>query len=183
MLYSDQAFAGGLSQNRSNGNFGMILHEHDKYNGSHRARKSYHFLNGTIVCLGSDIENDNNLYNTETTVFQNAATSPETEDYWNNYSSADGRTFIDPNGTGYCIAPSSAAKTSYIKAFPQTTVGERSEKPTSGNWVSLVIDHGLKGSEGICPETDLQSIAARPKRAYRDFSFRQNNIICSLRDS
>lgn len=165
MLYSDQAFAGGLSQNRSNGNFGMILHEHDKYNGSHRARKSYHFLNGTIVCLGSDIENDNNLYNTETTVFQNAATSPETEDYWNNYSSADGRTFIDPNGTGYCIAPSSAAKTSYIKAFPQTTVGERSEKPTSGNWVSLVIDHG-KAPHGenyeyaVLPNTDSKALKA-----------------------
>ena len=37
MLYSDEAFAGGLSQKRENGNFGMKLHEHDKYNGSHRA--------------------------------------------------------------------------------------------------------------------------------------------------
>ena len=37
MLYSDEAFAGGLSQAHLNGNFGMVLHEHDKYNGSHRA--------------------------------------------------------------------------------------------------------------------------------------------------
>ena len=59
MLYSDEAFAGGLSQVKLNGNFGMKLHEHDKYNGSHRARKSYHFFNGTIVCLGTDIENTN----------------------------------------------------------------------------------------------------------------------------
>lgn len=50
MLYSDEAFAGGLSQARLNGNFGMKLHEHDKYNGSHRARKSFHFFDGTIVC-------------------------------------------------------------------------------------------------------------------------------------
>lgn len=56
MLYSDEAFAGGLSQQKMNGNFGMKLHEHDKYNGSHRARKSYHFIDGMIVCLGSDIE-------------------------------------------------------------------------------------------------------------------------------
>ena len=35
MLYSDEAFAGGLSQQKENGNFGMKLHEHDKYNGTH----------------------------------------------------------------------------------------------------------------------------------------------------
>ena len=69
MLYSDEAFAGGLSQAHLNGNFGMVLHEHDKYNGSHRARKSFHFFDGTIVCLGTDIENLNTEYPTETTVF------------------------------------------------------------------------------------------------------------------
>ena len=68
-FYSDEAFAGGLSQARLNGNFGMKLHEHDKYNGSHRARKSFHFFDGTIVCLGTDIENTNTEYPTETTVF------------------------------------------------------------------------------------------------------------------
>lgn len=46
----------------------MKLHEHDKYNGSHRARKSYHFFNGMIVCLGTDIENTNEEFPTETTV-------------------------------------------------------------------------------------------------------------------
>ena len=74
MLYSDEAFAGGLSQQKMNGNFGMKLHEHDKYNGSHRARKSYHFIDGMIVCLGSDIENTNTEFSTETTIFQLAGT-------------------------------------------------------------------------------------------------------------
>lgn len=69
MLYSDEAFAGGLSQARLNGNFGMKLHEHDKYNGSHRARKSFHFFGDMIVCLGTDIENTNSEFPTETTVF------------------------------------------------------------------------------------------------------------------
>ena len=62
MLYSDEAFAGGLSQARLNGNFGMKLHEHDKYNGSHRARKSFHFFGDMIVCLGTDIENTNSEF-------------------------------------------------------------------------------------------------------------------------
>lgn len=68
MLYSDEAFAGGLSQQKMNGNFGMKLHEHDKYNGTHRARKSFHFIGGMIVCLGSDIENSHTEYPTETTI-------------------------------------------------------------------------------------------------------------------
>lgn len=81
----------------------MKLHEHDKYNGSHRARKSYHFFNGTIVCLGTDIENKNEEFPTETTVFQLAVTTPEMHDYWAAYKS-DGQTYIDPNGVGYYLS-------------------------------------------------------------------------------
>ena len=97
MLYSDEAFAGGLSQARLNGNFGMKLHEHDKYNGSHRARKSFHFFGDMIVCLGTDIENTNSEFPTETTVFQLAAVTPEARQYWN-ACKGGGQTYIDPNG-------------------------------------------------------------------------------------
>ena len=97
MLYSDEAFAGGLSQARRNGNFGMKLHEHDKYNGSLRARKSYHFLGETIVCLGSDIENTVAQYPTETTVFQLAAITPENRAYWK-ASARDGTPTSTPTG-------------------------------------------------------------------------------------
>lgn len=189
MLYSDQAFAGGLSQNRTNGNFGMILHEHDKYNGSHRARKSYHFFNGTIVCLGSDIENTNSDWPTETTVFQSAASTPAAEEYWNTNTFTDGRTCLEPSGIGYCIAPATASKARFIKAFPQTTVGERSVKPTTGNWVSLVIDHGkaprAEGYEyAVLPRTDaktLKDFAKKPtyKVLQRDT---RAHIVASLPD-
>lgn len=171
MLYSDEAFAGGLSHGRRNGNFGMKLHEHDKYNGSHRARKSYHFFDSTIVCLGSDIENDNTEYPTETTVFQSAATTPESEKYWSDYSSSDGgRTYLEPNGVGYCIAKNTLPRARYVKAFPQVTVGERSTAPTQGNWASLVIEHGKaprgEGYEyAVLPRTDaaaLRAFASKP---------------------
>ena len=162
MLYSDEAFAGGLSQTGVNGNFGMKLHEHDKYNGSHRARKSYHFFDGTIVCLGSDIENDNKEYETETTVFQLAAVTPEMKDYWLNYK-PDGRVYIDPNGVGYYLSKETVAKSKFEKKFPQTTVGERSTKPTTGDWVSLVVAHGkAPQNEGyeyaVLPHTDIDAL-------------------------
>ena len=172
MLYSDEAFAGGLSQRHTNGNFGMKLHEHDKYNGTLRARKSYHFLDGTIVCLGSDIENANQEYPTETTVFQLAATTPAFKQYWDGYQS-DGTTYIDPNGVGYYLPKGVQATARFSKDFPQVTVGERSTKPTSGDWVSLVIDHGKapKGASyeyAVLPRTDAKSLQAFARKpAYK----------------
>lgn len=189
MLYSDEAFAGGLSQARINGNFGMKLHEHDKYNGSHRARKSFHFFDGTIVCLGTDIENTNTEYPTETTVFQLAATTPETNRYWKNYQS-DGRTYIDPNGVGYYLSEASVVNARYEKNFPQVTVGERSARPTSGDWVSLVLEHGKapKGASyeyAVLPHTDIASLQAFTKKpTYKVLQQDRNaHIVHSLTDN
>ena len=189
MLYSDEAFAGGLSQARLNGNFGMKLHEHDKYNGSHRARKSFHFFDGTIVCLGTDIENTNTEYPTETTVFQLAATTPETHRYWDNYRS-DGCTYIDPNGVGYYLSKTSMANARYEKNFPQVTVGERSTKSTSGNWVSLVLEHGIAPKAvsyeyAVLPHTDAISLKVfAEKPTYKVLQKDRNaHIVRSLADN
>lgn len=140
MLYSDEAFAGGLSQEGENGNFGMKLHEHDKYNGSHRARKSFHFLDGTIVCLGTGIENTNSDYPTETTLFQQTVSQGE-KGYWIRFGNQE-RTYIDPNGVGYYLSEATAKRALLERNYPQVTVGERSEQPTQGDWVSLTLQHG-----------------------------------------
>lgn len=189
MLYSDEAFAGGLSQARLNGNFGMKLHEHDKYNGSHRARKSYHFFDGTIVCLGTDIENLNTEYPTETTVFQLAATSAEKRQYWDAYQS-DGQTFIDLNGVGYCLSKSSMETAHFAKNFPQVTIGERSTEPTSGDWVSLILQHGKapKGASyeyAVLPHTDAASLKAFTKKpTYQVLQQDRNaHVVRSLTDN
>lgn len=137
MLYSDEAFAGGLSHQHTNGNFGMKLHEHDKYNGSHRARKSFHFFDDMIVCLGTDIENTNSEYTTETTIFQLALMNDREENYWNNYSTY-GKIWTDHLGTGYYVPVASK----FERNFPQHSLGQKTGKETTGNWVSLVIDHG-----------------------------------------
>lgn len=137
MLYSDEAFAGGLSFAGENGNFGMKLHEHDKYNGSHRANKSFHFFDSLIVCLGSAIENTNSRYPTETTVFQLTASNEQEQAYWNNCRS-NGKSWLDPMGTGYYTP----GKARLEKHFPQHSLGEKTGKETQGDWVSLVIDHG-----------------------------------------
>lgn len=159
MLYSDEAFAGGLSQQRTNGNFGMKLHEHDKYNGTHRARKSYHFIDGMIVCLGSDIENKNTEYPTETTIFQLAVTDKAGHDFWKEYR-GEGKVWTDHLGTGYYVPV--AAR--FEKNFPQYSRMQDTGKETKGDWVSLVIDHG-KAPEGgnyeyaVLPQADNAMMA------------------------
>lgn len=184
MLYSDEAFAGPLSQEGNNGNFGMVLHEHDKYNGSHRARISYHFFNDKIVALGSDIENDVTDYPTETTIFQLAAIGKENKAYWDNWKD-NGNTYVDPNGIGYFVP----GKASFIKAFPQTTVGERSTKPTKGDWVSLIIEHGVAPKDASyeylvkfnTTMKDMSQVAKRP--GYKVLQKDRNAHIVESKDS
>lgn len=165
MLYSDEAFAGGLSQQKMNGNFGMKLHEHDKYNGSHRARKSYHFIDGMIVCLGSDIENTNTEFPTETTIFQLAVTDKAGHDYWKNYQE-DKKVWVDHLGTGYYV-PTAIR---FEKNFPQYSRLQNTGKETKGDWVSLVVDHGKAPKNGryeyaVLPqtnETEMKKFAKKP---------------------
>lgn len=169
MLYSDEAFAGGISQEHKNGAFGMKLHEHDKYNGSHRARKSYHFFDGKIVCLGSDIENINKDYDTETTVFQLAVLTKSGRDYWETYK-GESNVWMDHLGTGYYIPLKTENNQNFEKRFPQYSLNEETEKQTVGNWVSLTINHGKAPKEKsyeyvIIPQTnndEMKSFAAKP---------------------
>lgn len=164
MLYSDEAFAGGLSQQQENGNFGMKLHEHDKYNGTHRARKSYHFIGGTIVCLGTDIENDNADYPTETTIFQLAVNDAAGQEYWKNYQ-GNGNVWMDHLNTGYYVP----VKALFEKNFPQRSRLQNSGKDTKGDWVSLVVNHGKAPKGGsyeyaVLPQTDAATMKAFAKK-------------------
>lgn len=70
MLISDESFAGALTAEGLNGLYAMKLHEHDKYNGSLRARKSNFFFDNRIVSLGSDIESKLKEAPVMTTLFQ-----------------------------------------------------------------------------------------------------------------
>ena len=164
MLYSDEAFAGGLSQQNMNGNFGMKLHEHDKYNGSHRARKSYHFIDGMIVCLGSDMENTNTDFPTETTIFQLAVTDKAGRDFWEQ-SQAGKKTWFDHLGTGYYVP----VATKFEKNFPQHSRMQNTGKESIGDWVSLVVDHGKAPKGGryeyaILPQADRAMMSAFAKK-------------------
>ena len=161
MLYSDEAFAGGLSQLQTNGNFGMKLHEHDKYNGSLRARKSFHFFGGTIVCLGSDIENSNREFPTETTVFQLALVNKDQQEFWKTNESGVKGLYLDHLGNGYYLPNSENARLAVCNQ--QCSPMQKNDQVTCGAWASLVLDHGKAPQGGsyeyaVVPQTTMQSL-------------------------
>lgn len=188
MLYSDQAFAGGLSQQHMNGNFGMKLHEHDKYNGTLRACKSFHFFDNTIICLGSGIENEVSDYDTETTVFQLAITTDEGHDYWNKYAQK-GNVWLDNFQTGYYYPASQAKQMKFEKHFPQYSRNEETRKETKGDWVTLTVNHGRAplgaGYEyAVLPQTTLTALQVFSKHPTYKVLQRDPNahIVKSLKD-
>lgn len=79
LLLSDEAFAGPISIDNRNGAYAMKLHEHDKYNGSLRARKSFFFFDNRVIALGSNIRSalpENEVHTTLFQVYQPAEIKP-----------------------------------------------------------------------------------------------------------
>ena len=74
MLLSDEWFAGGVAFSDEAAMYSMKLHEHDKYNGSLRAVKSFFAFGDRIVCVGSGLENSLEGSELHTTLFQNSLT-------------------------------------------------------------------------------------------------------------
>ena len=144
MLLSDEAFAGGLSHGGRDGCFGMVLHGHDKYDGTLRARKSFHFLGDFIVCMGSDIEDGDEAWHTETTVFQErlgVAAGPQQTGRLGEWTAK--RWLIDPAGTGYYLGGSTGDRCRLVSGR-QVSRYQDSGEENEGCWMSLVVDHGRK---------------------------------------
>ncbi|MCU4157150.1 hypothetical protein J1N10_14275 [Carboxylicivirga sp. A043] len=146
MLFSDEAFAGGVHADGKNGVYAFILHEHDKYQGSLRARKSWFFFDNHIVCLGSGIENTNNERMTETTLFQNHLAKNDLDVLVDGKSiqtelhelTGDNTWLRDNKGNAYYLPEGKVLMTQGI----QHSRDESSEKPTQGVFATAVLQHG-----------------------------------------
>lgn len=148
MLFSDEAFAGGLETEGGNGVFAFKLHEHDKYQGSLRANKSYYFWNDQIICLGSGIENTNANYPTHTVLYQNAVEKNDAAVVVNNTAfakatyneeiTADATWMLDNKGNGYYIPKGN------IKAMLELQHSKEQSKrtDTKGTFASATLLHG-----------------------------------------
>lgn len=136
MLISDETYAGALDLEGENGMFAMKLHEHSKYESSHRARKSVFMFDNRIICLGSNIENKNTKYNTITTLFQTAIIDTTNT---TNIFNTDENYFFD-NGNGYIVADSSKVTATCEN---QQSRDQADGSITYGVFAKAVIEHGI----------------------------------------
>ena len=147
MLLSDEWFAGGVTHRGLYGAYAMKLHEHDKYNGSLRARKSYFAFGDRIIALGSNLENSLEGSSLHTTLFQNTITSdtPTMADGEAITSMNYSRTFDAPVtvlgdrfGNTYFVKDA----TVHLSRGMQHSLHEETDAPTAGTFEKAYICHG-----------------------------------------
>ena len=119
----------------------MKLHEHDKYNGSLKGRKSFFAIENRIVCLGSDIENSLEGAPVHTTLFQNSLEGLDTDKL---SSYAENGVVRDNNGVVYIVKNADI----HYYAGIQKSLHEESDEPTEGKFETAYICHGDLVKEG-----------------------------------
>ena len=134
MLISDEWFAGGVTHEGRNGAFAMKLHEHDKYNGTLRARKSFFAFENRIVCLGTDIENGLAGAPVHTTLFQKSLESSDKD----TCCVYEGGVIRDHDGVTYIVKDADI----HFRSGVQHSLHEESDKPVEGLFEVDYIDHG-----------------------------------------
>lgn len=138
MLLSDETYSGGNSLN-DNGMFAMKLHEHPKYNGTHRARKSVFFFNNKAILLGSGIENNDSENETHTTLFQNYLGQNLKNSYIQNED-----IIIDSQNNLYKVIEGDIV----LKKEKQESRDQNSGERTENNYELAYINHGKAPENG-----------------------------------
>lgn len=143
MLLSDEWFAGGVAFGTEAAMYSMKLHEHDKYNGSLRARKSYFAFGNRIVCIGDGLENSLEGSQLHTTLFQNSIDAEDACE--SEVMNSESIVLNDKFGNAYFV---SGGKVCLSKCM-QNSYHEETDAPTQGYFEKAYIDHGpvCTGSE------------------------------------
>ena len=141
-LFSDQSFAGSVSLG-DNGMFSMILTEHPKYNGTHKAYKSIFFWNDFILLLGSGICNDSS-YETETTLFQDSGEAGcmllNGIPWEGTHVTREGDVLTDLFGNRYYMKEGTSIQGACGWQVSQSSTGSGE---TTGRFAAAVIRHGV----------------------------------------
>ena len=152
MLLSDEAFAGGISIQNKNGAFGMKLHEHDKYNGSFRVRKSVFFFDNRVVALGTNVQSAL-PEEVHTTLFQVYLDKQNKPYYLNGKEITDfpykkslsGENVLSDGQNNYFFVKQ--GNVDFTK-MNQHSFHEETDKPTQNDFAKAVINHGGNPGNG-----------------------------------
>lgn len=187
MLLSDEAFAGGVTLENNQGIYAMKLHEHDKYNGSLRARKSYFFIDDRIIALGSNVRSALDGSEVHTTLFQTEASSSVKAPYLNDRKITglpfskkrnDKLTSLnDGLGNQFFVRNAEVV----LNRSVQHSLHEETDEPTQHPFSLAYINHGEKAqlTDGYEYMVLVQPDAARSTSVGR--SFKKNELYQVLR--
>ena len=155
MARSNEDFAGASALLGEYGIFGMKLWEENAINNTFytrdfKARKSVFAFGKRIVCLGSNINNSESTYKTETTLFQNRISSPTKKitvngesvtamNYSNALQSAEPVVISDIIGNYYRLAPNMDLQ---IVGGSQSSIQNNGKTASSGNFITAWLNHG-----------------------------------------
>lgn len=173
MLLSDESFSGGISLGGKQGAFGMKLHEHDKYNGSLRARKSFFFFDNRVVALGSQIESAL-PEETHTTLFQTYLEEVDKPFFLNGQTNAtfpylemlpNSKVNVLSDGLNNLFFVNRGEV--MFKKEEQYSFHEEGGLPTRNNFALAAINHGSRPNNGSYEYMILvQPDMAEQERAY-----------------
>ena len=135
MLLSDEWFAGGVAFGKEAALYSMKLHEHDKYNGSLRADKSFFAFGNRIVCIGTGLENSLEGSELHTTLYQNATS--ECGNLHHTFCS-DMTVLTDRQKNTYFIKDADVHVTEGL----QHSLHEETDASTQGFFEKAYINHG-----------------------------------------
>lgn len=136
MLLSDEWFAGGVTFGKEAAAYSMKLHEHDKYNGSLRADKSFFAFGDRIVCIGTGLENTLEGSRLHTTLYQNSLAGypdPSADTL-----KAPMTVLTDRLGHSYFVKDALVVRTRGL----QHSFHEETDAPTQGYFEKAYIHHG-----------------------------------------
>lgn len=148
--FTDRPFVGGLSHSNGNGIFVMDYHD-TTFNESFYAKKSVFFFDDTIVCIGTNIQNDDDKHPTETTLFQgrlrdeaqpiwvNGATPVSTFPYQDSFETEAHVWLMDAYENGYYV---SAGQRLNVHRKTQESLNDSGKQKTEGNFATAWLDHG-----------------------------------------
>ena len=155
MLLSDEWFAGGVSFGKEAAMYSMKLHEHDKYNGSLRADKSFFAFDDRIVCIGSDLQNNLEGSELHTTLFQNSLPDSTYSTIVNGKSHHEmsfstllndhENVIVDRLGNAYFTEGAKVR----IERSMQNSLHEETDAPTQGYFEKAYIEHGSECSSEL----------------------------------
>lgn len=151
MLLTDSRIGGGGTLDGRHGAFLIDLHEHPKYDESHRARKSVFLFDERVVALGSGIVNSDGDHRTETTLFQGYLADPSAPQYDSALGTVASVPYradrelsepiwmVDPQHVGYYVP---GGQRLVLARGVQTAPDQSGTKEGSQQFSTAWLDHG-----------------------------------------